>query len=127
MASSSSRDFYDDKDHNHPSVILSKKLSVLLRHRAEGELLEMDSSGWVPVNQILKLPKFQFHDEKQIIQVVKNNPKQRFSIKKEIDGSYKIRANQGHSIKSVTDIDLRPITPKEVEEKKFNRYSRNIP
>ena len=74
---------------------LSRKLCKLLRHNPRN--LKIKSTGYVAVLEILKLPDFKQYTVEDIIRVVKNNDKQRFSLQ---DNGNKmlIRANQGHSI-----------------------------
>ena len=81
----------------------SKKLSYILRHsrHIKNNNLKIDSAGWVSINDIQKNCKdFKHIDLNTILYIVKNNNKKRFSIKKEDDIMY-IRANQGHTIKSI--------------------------
>lgn len=75
-------------------VKLSKRLSYLLRHNPEN--LDMDTYGWVSVDEILnKLDvTFVILDE-----IVKDDDKNRYSFN---ETKNKIRANQGHTI----DVDL---------------------
>ena len=88
------------------SVRTSKLLSLVLRHRPETIGIELDDSGWVDVDVLLKA--LQEHGTclslDQLHSIVENNDKKRFVIR---DG--RIRANQGHSI-SVA-LDLEPVEP----------------
>jgi len=81
----------------------SRFLSMVLRHKPEKINLDMDSCGWVCVNQLLKAAKLDIDTLKEIVET---NEKKRFSFSE--DGK-KIRANQGHSIS--IDLGLKPATP----------------
>ncbi|KAF2484204.1 KptA family-domain-containing protein [Neohortaea acidophila] len=111
-------------------VQVSKKLSKLLRHDAEKEGLKLDSAGFVNVqdildNRTLKSLKVSFDE---VLAIVEENDKQRFAMvpldaggeagegedagkeqKKLKARDYKIRANQGHSLKVEADGGL--LTP----------------
>lgn len=78
------------------SVKVSKYLSYVLRHAPETIGLQMDSEGWVDIDELVK--KAQEPMTRQDVErAVELNEKQRFAIKGNL-----IRANQGHSI----DIEL---------------------
>lgn len=51
------------------------------------------------VGDILSLPKGCGHTEEDVRRVVRDNDKQRFTLKEGDDGILLIRANQGHSMK----------------------------
>lgn len=89
------------------SVQVSKSLSYLLRHGAQKEGLKMSKDGWVLLDEILQRKDFKKVDEKMIKDIVANNDKQRFALKTE-NGKLYIKANQGHSIKSV-EIELEEL------------------
>ncbi|KAL2350926.1 KptA family-domain-containing protein, partial [Cryomyces antarcticus] len=121
-------------------VLVSKKMSWLLRHGAEKEGLELRPGGWVGVGdalntRALKSLKVTFPELRQI---VKENNKQRFSMIPPAKGTnpeqehpsstpptpiaeeaqpstdphdYLIRANQGHSLPLDAASLLTPITP----------------
>lgn len=81
---------------------LSKFLSLLLRHKPEIIGIELDENGWTDVETLIR--KLNDHGEvielEQLRQIVKTNPKQRFSFDAD---EKRIRANQGHSV----SIDLQ--------------------
>ena len=91
-----------------PQKKLSKFLSLILRHRPEVVNLNMDENGWVNLEELIE--KMNAHGKPvnlaAILEVVKNNDKQRFKID---DAGQKIRANQGHSKK--VDLALQPQNP----------------
>jgi putative RNA 2'-phosphotransferase len=89
-------------------VTISKYLSKYLRHEPHNIGLQLDSQGWVKVDELLNAcRKYNFPiSKKELNEVVKTNDKQRFSFD---DTGTRIRANQGHSIK--IDLDLEPRTP----------------
>lgn len=84
-----------------------KKLSYLLRHGAIKAGINMDTDGYVIVDDVLK---FLNTDFSTIEKVVKEDNKNRYSLKEE-NGKFYIRANQGHSIQSIDSEELlTPIT-----------------
>lgn len=91
-------------------IRLSKSLSWLLRHGACEEGFKLSPEGYVKVEDILQHKKFKGKCKVEDIQrVVEQNAKQRFSLTTR-NGCLEIKANQGHSIKSVTTAGLTPIT-----------------
>ena len=58
--------------------------------------------GYVYVDEILTSPRCwlskKSYTEADILQVVEQNDKQRFSVRRDEDGRLEIRANQGHSV-----------------------------
>ncbi|CAM1343717.1 RNA 2'-phosphotransferase [Tenacibaculum amylolyticum] len=90
---------------------ISKFLSLLLRHQPSLIGLELDENGWADIEELInKSKKKKKHFSKQDLEkIVAENDKQRFSFNKE---KTKIRANQGHSIKTV-DLQLKAIAPPE--------------
>ena len=97
---------------------VSKFLAYLLRHRPQSIGLNMDSHGWVDVEELIlkinsnkkyEVPDITFEDIKEI---VRTNRKQRFILKYENNKCY-IRANQGHSLKNI-DLEFTEKTPPKV-------------
>lgn len=91
---------------------LSKYCAMLLRHRPEVLDLKMDISGWVSVDELIR--KINSNRRNKIdIDVIKEmvatNDKQRFALEERKTGLF-IRANQGHSIKSL-DMGYESIKP----------------
>lgn len=78
-------------------IKLSKSLSWVLRHKATKLGLEIDSAGYILVEDILKLKQFSGYVIEDVEYVVITNDKQRFSMYEDEYGDYYIRANQGHS------------------------------
>jgi putative RNA 2'-phosphotransferase len=76
---------------------ISKKLSLLLRHKPELYHLELNPQGWCGVDALLDAfrKNGQPLDRMTLEAVVTQNDKQRFAFSP--DGT-RIRANQGHSI-----------------------------
>jgi putative RNA 2'-phosphotransferase len=89
-------------------VRLSKRLSLVLRHRPETAGLVLDPNGWVPVAELLAALRISRAD---LDVVVANNDKSRFVIMAGADGVERIRANQGHSRRVNVDLDLPPAQP----------------
>lgn len=77
-------------------VQLSKKLSWLLRHGAVKKGISLDEEGYAKITNLLALNEFKKFTLEQILYVVEHNDKKRFAVK-ECDGTFYIRANQGHS------------------------------
>ena len=84
-------------------VRLSKMLSKLLRHDPKDLTLQPD--GFAKVKQILNLTAFRKYNAADIVRVVEGNAKQRFSLQGS-GGKLLIRANQGHSIKTIDQEQL---------------------
>ncbi|XP_011255922.1 tRNA 2'-phosphotransferase 1 [Camponotus floridanus] len=92
------------KDQSKNDIVLSKKLSYLLRHGAIKEGLNIKPNGFVVVDELLnKLPHYTIDDIKR---VVENNNKQRFTLNI-ANGVIEIKANQGHSISKINELNLR--------------------
>ncbi|MEV6599158.1 RNA 2'-phosphotransferase [Actinoplanes sp. NPDC051346] len=89
-------------------VRLSKRLSLVLRHRPEAAGLTLDANGWVPVADLLAALSITRAD---LDVVVANNDKARFAIAADADGIERIRANQGHSRRVNVDLGLAPAEP----------------
>ena len=89
-------------------VRLSKRLSLVLRHRPETAGLTLDANGWVPVADLLAALGI---SRAELDVVVQNNDKSRFVIVAGADGVERIRANQGHSRRVNVDLDLPPAQP----------------
>ena len=73
-------------------VRLSRRLSLVLRHRPETAGLTLDPNGWVPVADLLTALKITRAD---LDVVVAGNDKARFAIAAGADGVERIRANLG--------------------------------
>lgn len=89
-------------------VRLSKRLSLVLRHRPETAGLTLDANGWVPVTELLAA----LHLTRDALDaVVAGNDKSRFAIEPGPDGVERIRASQGHSRRVHVDLDLPAVAP----------------
>ena len=111
------------------NVRLSKALSWLLRHnlRLVSEITKnpVDPSGYVNVEDVLKLPRFAGYTVSQVEEVVKLNDKQRFSLRTE-GKQLQIRANQGHTVEGVNP-DLKKLTePFEMETVVHGTYAKHL-
>lgn len=90
---------------------ISKSLSYVLRHRPDSIGIELESDGWVAVDQLLRA----FEQSGQINPldilklVVADNDKQRFQFS---DDGARIRARQGHSVE--VELGYQPMTPPDV-------------
>lgn len=87
---------------------ISKKLSLILRHRPEIAFLTLQTGGWVRIEDLLsgltKTGSRITRDELE--EVVETNGKKRFTIS---ECGTLIRAAQGHSVK--TEIGMAPQKP----------------
>ena len=90
-------------------IKISKLLSLVLRHAPETIGLELDKNGWAATEVIVNKLERKFSDfTLEILQeVVKTNDKQRFVFSED---ETKIRANQGHSLKTI-DLALEAKEP----------------
>lgn len=77
-------------------VLISKRLSYILRHGALDRGLRVMNGGFVAVADILALPEFRQVDKALIHTIVAEDAKNRYSMSQ--DGKM-IRAHQGHSFK----------------------------
>lgn len=92
-------------------VRLSRRLSLVLRHRPEVAGITLDANGWVPVAELLAALKV---SRGELDTVVENNDKSRFAIVTGPDGVDRIRASQGHSRRVPVELGLEPADPPEV-------------
>jgi 2'-phosphotransferase len=60
--------------------MLSRLLTYVLRHGAEKEGLDIDSQGWVSVDELMQHKLFLKASREQILKVVQACPKKRFEI-----------------------------------------------
>ncbi|WP_433792940.1 RNA 2'-phosphotransferase [Actinoplanes sp. CA-252034] len=95
-------------DLSRDQVRLSKRMSLVLRHRPEVAGLTLDANGWVPVGELLTALGM---TRAELELVVAHNDKSRFAVQTGPDGVERIRASQGHSRRVTVDLDLPPATP----------------
>jgi putative RNA 2'-phosphotransferase len=89
-------------------VRVSRRISMVLRHRPETAGLTLDPNGWVPVAALLTALRL---TRAELDVIVENNDKSRFAIARRDDGTDWIRASQGHSRRVEVDLDLPPADP----------------
>ncbi|MDI6102836.1 RNA 2'-phosphotransferase [Actinoplanes sp. NEAU-A12] len=89
-------------------VRLSKRLSLVLRHRPEVAGLTLDANGWVPVAELLAALDV---TRAEFDLVVERNDKSRFAVRTGPDGVDRVRAGHGHSRRVAVDLDLPPAVP----------------
>ncbi|KUL42037.1 RNA 2'-phosphotransferase [Actinoplanes awajinensis] len=89
-------------------VRLSRRMSLVLRHRPETAGLTLDTGGWVPVDTFLTALRI---SRAELDAVVAFNDKSRFAVATGADGVERIRASQGHSRRVEVDLDLPPADP----------------
>ncbi|TFK25104.1 phosphotransferase KptA/Tpt1, partial [Coprinopsis marcescibilis] len=112
-------------ERDSPEVRVSKTLSWLLRHGAANEGLPIRKDGFIKVDDVLNHPKLKAVSLglNGLQDIVKADSKQRYSLIYEAEGegasaavpadesnegTWWIKANQGHSIKTV-ELELKPI------------------
>ncbi len=90
---------------------VSKFLSLVLRHQPEVIGVQLDSQGWVSIEELIGAAGRHGKqlNRELITEVVANNDKQRFSIS---DDGQRIRANQGHSVN--IELGLSPAAPPKI-------------
>ncbi|GIE32234.1 putative RNA 2'-phosphotransferase [Actinoplanes italicus] len=93
---------------NRDQVRLSRRMSLVLRHRPESAGLTLDANGWVPVTDLLTALGVTRAD---LDLVVAHNDKSRFAVQTGPDGVDRIRASQGHSRRVAVDLDLPAAAP----------------
>lgn len=86
---------------------LSKFLSYVLRHRPEEVGLELDASGWVHVDELIRKcgAAGRTFDRKTLDELVAASDKQRFAFD---ETGTRIRASQGHSVEVQLGYEPRP-------------------
>ncbi|MEV6634307.1 RNA 2'-phosphotransferase [Actinoplanes sp. NPDC051470] len=84
-------------------VRLSRRVSMVLRHRPESVGITLDRNGWVPVDTLTAALGI---TRSELEAVVDGNDKSRFVIEDD-----RIRASQGHSRRVNVDLDLIPADP----------------
>ncbi len=78
-------------------MIISKFLSLVLRHQPETIGIQLDKNGWTDVNELIEKANnygIKFNRE-TLNHIVATNSKKRFAFNDTLD---KIRASQGHSV-----------------------------
>src|ERR1700754_2342828 len=89
----------------------SKFLSLILRHEPERVGLQLDSSGWVEVEQLLDAVNRNGArlTRAQLAEIVATCPKRRYAFSSD---ERQIRASQGHSVE--VDLEYPPQQPPEI-------------
>lgn len=109
-------------------VQLSKKLSYVLRHKAVNMGFNIDEAGYILLDEILNHIQFKNCTFNQIKNIVDNCDKQRFSLIKRND-KYYIRANQGHTIRTISDDNLltKITNPRQIPICIHGTYNKYLP
>ena len=96
---------------DNKAIKVGKFISLVLRHSPEIINLDLDENGWANVNELIEKSKTKqvFFTKDELIDLVKNNDKQRYSFN---DKGTLIRANQGHSI--AVNLELKTMTPPDI-------------
>ncbi|KAI9137061.1 KptA family-domain-containing protein [Paraphysoderma sedebokerense] len=90
-------------------VNLSKSLSFVLRHGATKLGINIRNDGFVKVEELLSHSKFRGYNLTDIQNVTENNEKKRFTMEQDESGVWWIRANQGHSLKEIDNVQMKEI------------------
>lgn len=88
--------------------MISKFISMILRHKPEVIGIKLDEHGWANVDELINGIAVQYpgFSIKELDEIVRTDKKTRYSFN---DDRTLIRANQGHSIP--VDVDLKEKTP----------------
>ncbi|MFK7818461.1 MAG: RNA 2'-phosphotransferase [Planctomycetaceae bacterium] len=91
--------------------VISKYLSLVLRHQPELIGLELDKAGWVETDKLLKAMNRAGRrcNREQLEEVVRDNDKQRFQFN---ENKTRIRATQGHSL--TIELEYEAVPPPDV-------------
>lgn len=89
-------------------IRLSRRISMVLRHRPESAGLTLDANGWAPVVDLIGALGI---TRAELDVIVENNDKSRFAIARRDNGVDWIRASQGHSRRVEVDLGLPPAEP----------------
>ncbi|CDU22182.1 related to TPT1-tRNA 2`-phosphotransferase [Sporisorium scitamineum] len=101
---------------------LSRALAYILRHGAEKEGLTIRSDGYIKLNDVLERPRVKSVNMAEseggkkrpaledVQKIVESNDKKRFELTEEAQGVWWVRAVQGHSLKSVVELQHVPLT-----------------
>jgi len=89
---------------------LSRALSALLRHNAVAEGLHVRPDGYVAVDELLRHRRFADVTFAELEHIVATNEKQRFTLTVDEYGAAWVKANQGHTLAVVTELELERIT-----------------
>ncbi|KAJ6839103.1 tRNA 2'-phosphotransferase 1-like [Iris pallida] len=113
---------------------LGRLLTRILRHMASEMKLDIRSDGYVPVRDLLALNMTTFakiplksHTIEDVKEAVRRDNKQRFSLLEE-NGELLIRANQGHTISTISsECLLKPIlSAEEIPVCVHGTYKKNL-
>ena len=88
----------------------SRRLTQLLRHGAVREGLPIRADGYMALDVLLAHHSLAGVTEADVVRVVAVNDKQRLALTTDAHGHRWIKANQGHTIPVVTELELTPIT-----------------
>ncbi|HIA01861.1 MAG TPA: RNA 2'-phosphotransferase, partial [Myxococcales bacterium] len=92
-------------NHRSNTTAISKTVSYLLRHGAEKAGLPLDDAGFATFDNLTRQKTLRGLTLPQLHALVANDSKMRYTMKQE-GGTWMVRANQGHSMKSVNSSAL---------------------
>lgn len=98
----------NNKVHGNSDENMGRFISLILRHHPETIGIQLDSYGWVDVDELIHGINVsgRYIDMEMLERIVQNNNKKRYSFS---DDKTKIRANQGHSVK--VDVGMQKMVP----------------
>ena len=98
----------DSKNPESPLAFsISKGLAACLRHNHKPRI-HVTAAGWANLSDVLSWPRIEETSATagDVLEVVRNNQKQRYQLGQQRDGTYFIRAVQGHSRAEVGEENL---------------------
>ncbi|OLP91678.1 tRNA 2'-phosphotransferase 1 [Symbiodinium microadriaticum] len=98
----------DSKNPESPMAFsISKGLAACLRHNHKPRI-HVTAAGWAKLSDVLSWPRIEETSATagDVLEVVRNNKKQRYQLGLQQDGTYFIRAVQGHSRAEVGEENL---------------------
>ncbi|CBQ69672.1 related to TPT1-tRNA 2`-phosphotransferase [Sporisorium reilianum SRZ2] len=122
QASSSSSNKSNPRKPQSSDEQLSRALAYILRHGAEKEGLAIRSDGYIQLDDVLGRPRVKSVNMAEaeggkrrpglddVKSIVESNDKKRFELMEEQQGQWWVRAVQGHSLKSVVELEHVPLT-----------------
>ena len=109
----------DSKNPESPLAFsISKGLAACLRHNHKPRI-HVTAAGWAKLSDVLSWPRIEETSATagDVLEVVRNNKKQRYQLGLQQDGTYFIRAVQGHSRAEVGEENLpEPVSEEQLPD-----------